>query len=116
MLFRGDRVVGARAEHLEILYAQLVATRRARLLRARCRLGQRWSPGSAPRTPPRSSPGTSFLDRTPCTIPEPSRTTTKAILPLDRVVTTHPRTVTVSPTCARSPLICTAAMPYPMGE
>jgi hypothetical protein len=31
-------------------------------------------------------------------------------------VTTHPRTVTVSPTCARSPLISTAAMPYPMGE
>jgi hypothetical protein len=36
-------------------------------------------------------------------------------LPLERVVTTHPRTVTVSPTCARSPLMSTAAMPYPVG-
>src|SRR5829696_10396298 len=54
--------------------------------------------------------GTSFLERTPCTIREASGTTTNAILPLERVVTTQPRTATVSPTCARSPLISTAAM------
>jgi hypothetical protein len=59
--------------------------------------------------------GTSFFDRTPCTYPDPSRTTAKAIFPLERVVITHPRTVTVSPTWARSPLISTAAMLYPMG-
>ncbi len=58
-----------------------------------------------------ASSGTSFLDRTPCTLPVPSRSTTNAILPLDRVVTTQPRTVTVSPTCPRSSLIWTAVMP-----
>jgi hypothetical protein len=35
-------------------------------------------------------------------------------LPLDRVVTTQPRKVTGSPTCARSSLIWTAAMPVPL--
>ena len=68
---------------------------------------------SAPERRPGAS-GTSFLDRTPCTVPVPSRSTRNAILPLDRVVTTQPRTVTVSPTCARSSLIRTAAMPVPL--
>ena len=51
---------------------------------------------SAPNVAQASS-DTSFLDRTPCTEPVPSRSTTNAISPLDRVVTTQPRTVTVRP-------------------
>ena len=68
---------------------------------------------SAPKAAQAAS-ATSFLDRTPCTVPVPSRSTRNAILPLDRVVTTQPRTVTVSPTCARSSLIRTAVMPVPL--
>ena len=44
------------------------------------------------------SGATSFFARTTCRYPLPSRTTMKAILPLERVVLTQPRTVTVSPT------------------
>lgn len=61
------------------------------------------------------SSDTSFLDTTPCTLPVPSLSTTNAIFPLDRVVTTQPRTMTVSPTCSRSSLIRTAVMPIVSG-
>ncbi len=43
---------------------------------------------------------TSPLATTHCRYPVPSRSTRKAIFPLDRVVETHPRTVTSSPMCA----------------
>jgi hypothetical protein len=49
------------------------------------------------RNPAHVSSDTSRLATTPCTVPEPSRTTRKAILPLERVVTTQPRRVTDSP-------------------
>jgi hypothetical protein len=42
------------------------------------------------------------LDTTTWRYPVPSRSATKAILPLERVGGTHPRTVTAAPTCSPS--------------
>ena len=41
--------------------------------------------------------GTSAFGKTHCRYPDPSRSTRKAIFPLDRVVITQPWTVTVVP-------------------
>ena len=51
--------------------------------------------------------GTSFFDTTTCTYPVPSRSITKAILPLKRVVVTQARTATVAPASrGRSSMRC----------
>ena len=52
----------------------------------------------SPATRAQVASGTSRFENTACRYPEPSRRTTKAIFPLDRVVVTQPRTVTDSPT------------------
>ena len=110
MLFGGDREVRTGAEQLEAAEASSYPPGD---------LGSsRTVPVSATlaswvRAPKRchTSSATSFLDSTPCTTPEPSRSTTNAIFPLDRVVTTQPRTVTVAPTWARNSPIWIADMP-----